>query len=171
VGAGRVLGYLPGYAGEEGLHSGERYFLLQAVRGLFGEVRGASVAYVAFALVVMAALGAWCLLKRESGERDYAGRAALLATAFTVLLSPHYTWYFAWLAAFLCVVRVGFIAPLMCLTVAAFMLYGTWLGDAPADMLRLNACIYLPPAVLLVASYLKRAGVPQSGRDGIIEVR
>jgi hypothetical protein len=157
VGARRVLGYLPGYAGEEGLHSGERYFLLQAARGLFGEARGATVAYVGFALVVMAALGAWCLLKRESGERDYAWRAALLATAFTVLLSPHYTWYFAWLVAFLCVVGVRFIAPLVCLTAAAFMLYGTWLGDAPADMLWLNASIYLPAAVLLVASYRRRA--------------
>jgi hypothetical protein len=157
VGARRVLGFLPGYASEEGFESGERFFLLQLARALFGEARVSGAAYIAFALVVMGALAAWCLLKRESGERDYAGRAALLATAFTVLLSPHYTWYFAWLVAFLCVVRARVLAPLLCLTAAAFMLYGTWLGDAPAEMLWLNLSIYLPSAVLLIMCYRRRA--------------
>jgi len=157
VGARRVLGFLPGYASEEGFESGERFFLLQLACGLFGEARVPQAAYVAFALVVMGALAAWCLLRRESGERDYAGRAALLATAFTVLLSPHYTWYFAWLVAFLCVVGARFLAPLLCLTTAAFMLYGTWLGDAPAEMLRLNLSIYLPFALLLIMCYRRRA--------------
>ena len=156
VGARRVLGYLPGYASEEGLGSGERFFLLQLARSLFGETSVPHAAYVAFALVVMGALAAWCLFRRESGERDYAARAALLATAFTLLLSPHYTWYFAWLVAFLCVVRARFLAPLLCLTAAAFMLYGTWLGDAPAEMLWLNLSIYLPFALLLVVSYRRR---------------
>ncbi len=156
VGARRALGFLPGYASEEGLQSGERFFLLQLVRALFGAARVPRGAYVAFALLVMCALGAWCLLKREAGERVYVMRAALLATAFTVLLSPHYTWYFAWLVAFLCVAEGRVLAPLLCLTATAFMLYGTWLGDAPAQMLRLNLSLYLPPAVLLVACYLRR---------------
>jgi hypothetical protein len=130
--------------------------LLQLARGLFGEARVAGAAYVVFALIVMCALAAWCLLRRESDERDYVRRAALLATAFTVLLSPHYTWYFAWLVTFLCVAGARAVAPLLCLTVAAFMLYGTWLGDAPADMLRLNLSIYLPSAVLLIMCYRRR---------------
>ncbi|MDX6269161.1 MAG: hypothetical protein QOD28_384 [Acidobacteriota bacterium] len=156
VGASRVLGYLPGYAGEEGLQSGERFFLLQLARALFGESRFAFAAYVAFALLIMGALAAWCVLKRERDGRDYVRRAALLATAFTVLLSPHYTWYFAWLVVFMCVAGAHTLAPLLCLTAASFMLYGTWLGDAPADMLRLNASIYLPAAVLVVACYRRR---------------
>lgn len=156
VGARRVLGFLPGYASEEGLQSGERFFLLQLARSLFGAARVPRAAYVAFALLVMCALGAWCLLKREAGERVYVARAALLATAFTVLLSPHYTWYFAWLVAFLCVARGRVLAPLLCLTATAFMLYGTWLGDAPAQMLRLNLSLYLPPAVVLVLCYMRR---------------
>ncbi|HEY1403106.1 MAG TPA: glycosyltransferase family 87 protein [Pyrinomonadaceae bacterium] len=156
AGAWRVLGYLPGYASEEGLESGERFFLLQLARGIFGPARGAGAAYMIFALLVMGALGAWCLLKRERNERDFVGRAALLATAFTVLLSPHYTWYFAWLVAFLCVARARTLAPLLCLTCAAFMLYGTWLGDAPADMLRLNLSIYVPSALLLIVCRRRR---------------
>ncbi|MCA1567543.1 MAG: glycosyltransferase 87 family protein [Acidobacteria bacterium] len=159
VGARHVLGYLPGYASEEGLRSGERFFLPQLAGGLSGEARGAVAAYMFFALVLMLALAAWCLLRRERDEREYAGRAAVLASAFTVLLSPHYTWYFAWLVVFLCVSGARFVAPLLCLTAAAFMLYGTWLGDAPAEMLRLNISIYLPPALLLVLSYRRRAGV------------
>jgi hypothetical protein len=157
VGARRVLGYLPGYAGEEGLRSGERFFPLQLARALFGGARLPGAAYVAFALLALGALAAWCVLRRERDERDYARRAALLATAFTVLLSPHYTWYFAWLVAFLCVAGARTLAPLLCLTAASFMLYGTWLGDAPEQMLWLNASIYLPPAaVLLVTSYRRR---------------
>lgn len=156
VGARRVLGFLPGYASEEGLQSGERFFLLQLARTLFGASRVDGAAYAAFALVLMCALAAWCLLGRDADERGFARRAALLATVFTILLSPHYTWYFAWLVAFLCVACARGLAPLVCLTCAAFMLYGTWLGDAPADVLRLNLSVYLPPAVLLVVSYLWR---------------
>jgi alpha-1,6-mannosyltransferase len=163
VGARRVLGFLPGYASEEGLHSGERFFLLQLARALFGGAHIAGAAYVAFALLSMGALALWCLCRRERDERDYVGRAALLATAFTVLLSPHYTWYFAWLVAFLCVARAKTVAPLLCLTGASFMLYGTWLGDAPADMLRLNLSIYVPSALLLIVSYRTRGGRKRGG--------
>jgi hypothetical protein len=136
-----------------------------------GETRGAVAAYIVVALVLLAALAAWCLLRRERDERDYARRAAVLAAAFTVLLSPHYTWYFAWLVVFLCVSGARFVAPLLCLTATAFMLYGTWLGDAPADMLRLNMSIYLPPALLLAVSCRRRAGVRQPVRDGMVEFR
>ncbi|HYG10764.1 MAG TPA: glycosyltransferase family 87 protein [Pyrinomonadaceae bacterium] len=158
VGARRVLGFLPGYASEEGLQSGERFFLLQLARAISGALpASASAAYAVFAMLAMCALAAWCLLKREPDEGDYVRRAALLATTFTVLLSPHYTWYFAWLVPFLCFARGRTLAPLLCLSVAAFMLYGTWLGDAPADMLRLNLSIYLPPALLLIVCYRARS--------------
>lgn len=160
VGARRALGYLPGYASEEGLESGERFFLLQLARILFGEQHAPRAAYYVFALVVLGALAAWSLFRRESGERDYVRRAALLATAFTVLLSPHYSWYFVWLVPFACFVSAQTFAPLLYLTAACFMLYGTWLGDAPAEMLRLNACIYVPPALLLLISYRRRGAAP-----------
>ncbi|HJR08217.1 MAG TPA: glycosyltransferase family 87 protein [Pyrinomonadaceae bacterium] len=156
VGARRVLGYLPGYADEEGLQSGERFFLLQLARKLSGGASVPRAAYIVFAFVVLGAMAAWCFFRREFGERDYVRRAALLATAFTVLLSPHYSWYFVWLVPFLCFVPAQTFAPLLYLTTACFMLYGTWLGDAPADMLRFNACIYLPPALLLLIFYRRR---------------
>lgn len=150
VGAWRVLGYLPGYTQEEGLQSGARFFLLQLARALFGEARVPHMAYIVFALLVLGAVAAWCLRTRESNGQDYAQRAALLATAFTVLLSPHYSWYFVWLVPFLCFVPAKYLGALMYLTAASFMLYLTWFGDAPAQMLRLNLYIYLPPALLLL---------------------
>ena len=156
VGARRVVGYLPGYAEEEGLQSGARFFLLQLARAFSGGAHVPRAAYVVFAVLVLGALAAWCVLARESNERDYVRRAALLAVVFTVLLSPHYSWYFVWLVPFLCFVEAKYLAPLLTLTAASFMLYGTWLGDAPAQMLRLNLCIYLPPVLLLLLSLVRR---------------
>ena len=157
VGARRVVGYLPGYAEEEGLQSGARFFLLQLARALPGAARLPLAVYVAFAVLALGAIAAWCVFRaRAPNEQDYVRRAALLAVVFTVLLSPHYSWYFVWLVPFLCFVEAKYLAPLVCLTTASFMLYGTWLGDAPAQMLRLNLCIYLPPALLLLISRGRR---------------
>jgi hypothetical protein len=156
VGARRVAGYLPGYAAEEGLQSGARFFLLQLARNLPGGGSMPQAAYIIFSLLVLGAMAAWCVFARAPDERDYARRAALLAVAFTVLLSPHYSWYFVWLVPFLCFVRASHVAPLLYLTAASLMLYGTWLGDAPAQMLLLNLCIYLPPALLILISRVRR---------------
>ena len=138
-------------------NSGARFFLLQLAQSFPGDVlRVPRGAYFVFAVLVLGAIAAWCVFAREPDDRDYVRRAALLAVAFTVLLSPHYSWYFVWLVPFLCFVRGAHLAPLVCLTAASFMLYGTWLGDAPAQMLRLNLCIYLPPALLLLIFYRRR---------------
>jgi hypothetical protein len=150
VGARRVLGYLPGYIQEEGLQSGARFFLLQLARNFPGNSSMPRSAYIVFTLLVLGAITAWCVFARETDARDYVRRAALLAVVFTVLLSPHYSWYFVWLVPFLCFVPGAQLAPLLYLTTASFMLYGTWLGDAPRQMFWLNACIYLPPVFLLL---------------------
>ncbi len=167
VGARRVLGYLPAYAGEEGLQSGTRFFLLQLADSFSGEARVPRAAYIIFALLVLGGLAARSLFKRDSNGRDYVWRAALLATTFTVLLSPHYTWYFVWLVPFLCFVPGKFFAPLLYLTVASFMLYGTWLGDKPTQMLWLNTCIYLPFALLLLVSYRRRTAESVSEKSSL----
>lgn len=156
VGARRVLGFLPTYVDEEGLQSGTRFFLLQLADSFLGEARVPRAAYIVFALLVLGSLAAWSLFKRDSNGRDYVWRAALLATTFTVLLSPHYSWYFAWLVPFLCFVPAKTFAPLLYLTTASFMLYGTWLGDKPTQMLWLNTSIYLPFALLLFLSWRRR---------------
>lgn len=157
IGARRVVGYLPGYAEEEGLHSGARFFLLQLTQAFPGGAHVPPAAYIVFAVLVLGAIAAWCFFARESNRLDDVRRAALLAVVFTVLLSPHYSWYFVWLVPFLCFVSAKYLAPLVYLTAASLLLYGTWLGDAPAQMLRLNLCIYLPPALLVLIFRWRRS--------------
>ena len=167
VGWRGVLGYLPGYTEEEGIHSGSRFFLLAVVRRLFGEPNVPSAAYMAFAGLVLSALALWCLFKREEEGGYYLKRALVLASAFTILLSPRYEWYFAWLVPFLCFVPFG---PLFALTACAFVLYLFWFGEKPYQSLIVNAFLYLPFALLsLLALGRSRAGAAkiQSEPTGI----
>ena len=153
VGLRRALGFLPAYTDEEGLQSGARFFILSLARKLFGEgLPGA--AYVAFALGVLAALGLWALWKREAGGLDFATRALVIATAFTALLSPHYSWYFVWLVPFLPLAPPRVVVPVVYLTAASFALYRTWLGDGPAEMFALGSFMYLPFFALCAGAWL-----------------
>lgn len=153
VGVRRVVGFLPGYANEEGLQNGVRFYLLTLARKLFGEgVPNAAFALCAFA--VLAALAAWILWKREDSESAFVRRALLLAVAFTVLLSPRYSWYFAWLAPLLPLAPAAWIAPVLYLTTSNFVLYYSWLGDAPERMFFFHTIIYLPFAALCAATWL-----------------
>ena len=109
VGAGwHVLGYLPGYAAEEGLDSGSGFFVLRAL-ALFGRLPAwVSKAYLAAGACLLLALAGYFMLKRplpiEPGPRILAiGRAgAVLSAATTIVLSPHYPWYVGWLSMFGC---------------------------------------------------------------------
>ena len=168
VGASGAFGYLPGYANEQGLMSGEQFYVLSLAR----KVLGANVPTGAFligAVLLMSAIAAFgpaflpvppgstdplagALLK-DRGADTYVKHAALLATVVTVLFAPHYSWYFAWLVPFLCFVpRLS----VFYLTAASFVLYGSWLGDTPHQVLRLNRVLYLPFALLVVLEVLAR---------------
>jgi hypothetical protein len=137
------MGFLPDYAKEQGLVSGEQFYFLSLARKLFG-ANLPTVAFLIPALAFMTAIAVWVLLRK--GSRDsYVARAAFLATTISVLFSPHYSWYFAWLVLFLCFVP---LASLFYLTAASFVLYGSWLGDKPDQMFRLNCFLYVPFAVL-----------------------
>src|SRR5262249_58536241 len=73
--------------------------------------------YLAAAALVMAVLALVVVMRRQRPDADLAG-AMLLAVAFTLLLAPHYAWYFAWLVPFLCfypVVGVVYLTCAVCL--------------------------------------------------------
>ncbi len=109
VGAGwHVLGYLPGYASEEGLASGAGFFLLRAL-GLLGALPAwVTQAYLVTAGLVLLGLAARTMLQpalpSDPAPRILAiGQAgAVLSTATTIALSPHYPWYLGWLSLFAC---------------------------------------------------------------------
>ena len=148
VGPRAAIGFLPGYAKEQGLVSGEQFYLLSLTRKLFG-ANVPTAAILIFALVFMSAIAVWVLLRGKSRD-SYVKRAALLATATAVLFAPHFSWYFAWLVPFLCFAP---LASLFYLTAASFILYLSWLGDKPDQMFRLNSFLYVPFALLGVVEF------------------
>lgn len=149
VGSG-VFGYLPGYAKEEKLISGEQYYLLSLTRRLLS-LDVPPALYFVFVVVVMALIALWSL--RRTSDREGLVAGMLLATATTVLFAPHYSWYFTWLVPFLCF-RPAF--SLIYLTATSFLLYGSWLGDRPEEMFRLNSCIYLPFFIIASVEVIAR---------------
>ncbi len=109
IGAGwHVLGYLPGYAHEEGLETGQGFFALRALE-LFMPIPGwLTQLYMVLAGLGLLGLAAYYMLgpklPADPGARVMiiGQAAAVLATATTVALSPHYPWYLGWLALFAC---------------------------------------------------------------------
>jgi hypothetical protein len=122
-----VLGFLSGYSDEEGFRDGHgvylwlllKHFWPQAPQGLFA---------LYMPLVVLALLGiaAVRFLKREDEGHDLFG-AFLLATFFTVMTSPHYIWYVAWIVPFLCFYPSISVLWLTC--AATFMNNLSWPND------------------------------------------
>lgn len=161
VGLRRAAGFLPGYAEEEGLQNGARFYLLALARKAT-TLEIPNAAFAVFALLLLAALAHWSLRRarrdsdRDSSDRDFITRAFVIAVAFTVLLSPRYSWYFVWLVPFLCLVPASFVAPVLYLTAANFVLYLSWTGDDAARMFALHSIIYLPFAALCVVAWLMR---------------
>jgi len=104
AGAGwRVLGYLPGYASEEGLGSGGGVFLLRLATLLGPLPHWAGPAYAALGLAGLLALAlavAWRPLPDGPARRTahICRDAVWLGAATMAVLSPHYPWYLTALA-------------------------------------------------------------------------
>lgn len=155
LGAGwHVLGYLPGYADEEGLSSGSGFYLLR-VASLLGPLPpGAERAYLVVAALGLLALAAWFALGRRlpdaPAERIVRiGQAgAILAAVTMVVISPHYPWYLCWLALFACVARYRsvtylsatgtllYLDPYHQLILFPSLVYGVCLALAVADTIQ-----------------------------------
>jgi hypothetical protein len=149
LGVGRkVLGFLPGYAGEEGFTgAGHGFYLLDLLQKL-PPLRGLpAVVYLATACAVLVVLALATLVARTQRDGDFAG-AALLAGAFILLLSPHYPWYFAWLILFVCFTPY---LSLLWLTNIVFVLYLVEVGSPLMQQgyrFLVDSVVYGPFAVL-----------------------
>ncbi|HSE25499.1 MAG TPA: glycosyltransferase family 87 protein [Pyrinomonadaceae bacterium] len=144
VGPFGVLGFLPGYASERGMVSGDQFFLLNVARLLLSAHVPAS-AYVIFAVVVLSALSLWTVRNHRENDGRFMRNMLVLATAFMVLLAPHFAWYFTWLVFFLCFIPS---VPVFYLTAASFLMYLTWINDTADRVFMLKALIFAP---LLIA--------------------
>ena len=90
VGPKAMLGFLPGYASEQGLVSGEQFYLLSLARRLFGE-GVPSFAFVIFATLLLGAIAGWIFLKKTRSEdnleiRNGVGHDDYRAVRSTLLL-------------------------------------------------------------------------------------
>lgn len=149
LGAGwQVLGFLPSYVGEEGFDAGGTgFFLLGLMREIlpFAPVSGRT--YGIAAAAVLLAIGVGTVFARDARLSPFRA-AAVLATTFMVIVSPHYPWYFAWLIVFACFVRS---LALLWLTNSCLLLYLVPVGSQIVrDQSRwlVEALIYGPFAVL-----------------------
>ena len=114
-----VFGFLPGYAAEEGFAAGAGFYWWNLAGSVLPLGGVSTLPYIAAAGCLLAALAVGVAFRRAGSGADIHG-AALLAAAFTVLLTPHYPWYFSWLVVFACLVASP---ALVWLTATSFLLY------------------------------------------------
>ena len=154
VGPRGALLFLLGYPRERGIESGEQFFLLSAIRRLPLGFYVPTPAFVVFAILILAGLAVWMLQKQRRGNENYVANALVMATAFTVLVTPHFPWYYAWMVPFLCFVPS---VPVFYFTLSSFLLYLTWNYWTDAQVFRIKALIVVPFFFLLaLAIWLRR---------------
>jgi alpha-1,6-mannosyltransferase len=99
----RVFGFMSGYAQEEGLATGARYFLLDLVRRALGMAAMPVWAFYGLCAAVFGGLLVWAWRVASAAgaaEHGFLGPAFGVAMALMLLYSPHYAWYVIWLIPF-----------------------------------------------------------------------
>ena len=154
VGAGSaVLGFLPGYLREEGLQSGAGFFLWNLLSTVVPLEHVGPAVYLALAAALLLALAVRSLF---TAQDHYLAAALTLAVAATVLLSPHYPWYFAWIVPLICFTPRP---SALYLTVACPLLYFVpGGGEFAAARMPLEWAIYGPFAALVAFELWRQRG-------------
>lgn len=147
-----VLGYLPHYGTEEGLNDGSGFWVLAGLSHLVAVPAGAGVAYVLLAAAGYAALSVWIMRQRAATATDdttmLCRDAGVLAAFATAAISPHYAWYFAWLA----LPCVAAPTPVVVwLSAASVLLY----TDPFDDRFVWPCLVYLPAIGLVLRGWLR----------------
>jgi len=170
AGAG-VLGFLPQYAKEEGLQSGERYYLLVLIDYILdwcGVVHDLPPAvFTSMALAGLAAIAIWAFYrqpplgsKKIEAQGQWIFSAFVLALTFSTLLSWYYPWYYSWLALFLCFVPNS---AALALTLMLWPLYRSLFDQSADDLFRFQSGVFLPFFALLVLMWIIRTRSSRTG--------
>jgi len=147
-GAGlHVLGFLPSYGQEEGLVSGTGLWALAGLARLIALPSSATLIYAAVVAVAFFALAVGILWKPAPANDTQAlcRDTSVLAAAAMAATSPHYHWYFAWLAL------PAVVAPsraLLWLATAPLLLIEE---PVPGDRFFWPSLVYVPAILLLLA--------------------
>ena len=143
----RVFGFLPAYAGEEGIAQGSGIWLLAGLERLTVLPPGAPLIYFAFVAAGFAWLATTMTAAGASVQR-IAGNAAILAAGATAAISAHYPWYFVWLAVPSCITPYRSV---IFLSAAAMLLYRN-----PLDERFFWPCLLYVPAIVLAVLDFRR---------------
>ena len=120
LGAGKkIFGFLGGYSDEEGLRDGSGLYPWVLLRHLVPVPQRLFALYMPAAALILAAVGLAVLFARRTRGADLGG-AFLIVMTYTILTSPHFAWYFAWVIPFLCFVPSW---PVLYLTGSSTLLY------------------------------------------------
>jgi len=141
----KVLGFLGGYSHEEGLTGGGGVYWLRLLAHIVTLPPWAGRAWLGFAAVLLASLALAVTFRapRTNSPNEIAAPALVLATALIVTLTPHYAWYFGWLAFLACLVPWRSV---LWLTTASVVLY----FDAVHDRIGWESVLYVPFVVLAI---------------------
>ena len=155
----KVFGFLGTYMQEEGIEQGHGVFLVRLLDNFVAVTPTMAKIYMPVALAILVALAALVAFRRARPDPDLGG-AFLLMTVFTVLVSPHLAWYFAWLIPLAClrpnlgVVYLTLAAPLLYLPSGALpggnetIMYGPFVLLALADIAwRRRAALTMPERI------------------------
>jgi alpha-1,6-mannosyltransferase len=137
----RVFGFLGGYAKEEGLETGARYFLLDLAKKVSRLDDLTTHTFYLFCVVVFSGLTIWALRSSLPGSaRDaFLAPAFALATALMLLFSPHYAWYIIWLLPFFALKPN---LPILTYLMGFFYLYTTAYANPGPGTFFLNKILY-----------------------------
>jgi alpha-1,6-mannosyltransferase len=154
AGAGwHVFGFLDGYASEEGFASGHGFFVIQLLDSIAAVPDWAPRVYLVLALGV---LGLLSLRFAFTGRMPMAPaarlalqarQAVILGAVVLVAVSPHYPWYFGWLAPLACLAPLPSV--LWMLAAAPLLAHGAF------EYLAVPGAVYGPAAVLAVFDLLR----------------
>jgi alpha-1,6-mannosyltransferase len=156
AGAGRhVLGFLPSYGPEEGIDSGQGIWLLAGLTQVVPLPAAAPAVYAAGIALIFLGLVIVILRQRafENDVRLLCRDTGLLAATAMAAISPHYHWYFAWLAL------PAVVAPsraLLWLATAPLLLIEE---PVPGDRFFWPSLVYVPAILLLLADLRHRIAI------------
>lgn len=158
-GDGQVFGFLFQYGAEEGLSTGGGIWPL-ALLGLFAPLPGwAASAWLGLGAAALASLALWIMTRPRppAGSPQDVVRicadTALLGVATALVLTPHYAWYFPWLAL---PAAVAPSAAALWLAAAPFLLYAA----PPGDHALWPSLVFAPAFLLLLRDARIRAAAP-----------
>ncbi|MDQ2804662.1 MAG: DUF2029 domain-containing protein [Pseudomonadota bacterium] len=168
IDAGRhVLGFLPDYAAEEGIDRGGAFWLLAGIGEMTPVTPAMTALYEAMVICLLLGLALYVAFRSRPtvDRREEVVRvcrdAAILAAVTMVVLSPHYPWYFAWLALPCCLCP---LRSVIYLSVAGLLFYLNPLDER----FFWPALVYVPAIALAVTDLRRRTFAPVAVLAGAV---